>query len=156
MRDPSWWPSKHYSMMATISNRSYMYSQKKVLRLQEARTNAMFVRGPKASTETSPGNRETLSTKKSVALSSTFLIVGSGRSTFPRPSGPWTKSATCGFPPCSQHKDVKHSMPHSWSEWITQLSRWCIKCHFKWIYIHMDLASNDTDSSQCHLVWYDI
>lgn len=66
---------------------------------EEEHTNATFVRGPKASTETSPGNSETLSTKNSAALWSIFLLVGSERSMFPRPSDPWTKSATCGFPP---------------------------------------------------------
>lgn len=64
-------------------------------------TKAIFVRGPKASIETSPENSETVSTKNSGADLSHFPDLGGSRKMFPNPSEPWTKSAMRGFPLCT-------------------------------------------------------
>lgn len=64
----------------------------------------MFVKGPSARIDTSPGYSETLSTRNSAAFFSIFFVFGGGRNTFPNPSEPWTKSATRGIPPYSKTK----------------------------------------------------
>lgn len=68
-------------------------------------TKATFVSGPRASTDTSPGNSDTFSTRNSDALFSIFLIVGGGKLMFPNPSEPCTKSATRGVPPYPKNKN---------------------------------------------------
>lgn len=63
-------------------------------------TSAKFVKGPKASIETSPGYSETLLTKNSDAVFSDFFDLDGGKYVLPNPSEPWTKSAIRGFPLC--------------------------------------------------------
>lgn len=70
-------------------------------------TRAIFVRGPNASMETSPGYSETLSTKNSGADLSHFTDLGGSREMFPNPSEPWTKSAIRGFPLCIDFNTVR-------------------------------------------------
>lgn len=65
-------------------------------------TSAKFVKGPRASIDTSPGYSETISTKNSEAFFSIFFLSGGGRNMFPNPSEPCTKSATRGLPPFFQ------------------------------------------------------
>lgn len=64
----------------------------------------MFVRGPSARIDTSPGYSETLSTRNSEAFFSIFFLFGGERNKFPNPSDPCAKSATRGIPPYSKMK----------------------------------------------------
>lgn len=61
---------------------------KKKRRETASLTRAKFVSGPSASTDTSPGNSETFSTKNSATLFSILLVLGGGKKVFPKPSLP--------------------------------------------------------------------
>lgn len=63
-------------------------------------TNAIFVRGPRATTLTSPGYKLACSMRNSAADCLIGFPFGGGKFWFPSPSVPCTKSAIRSFVPC--------------------------------------------------------